>query len=81
MNVPPKIPPDAEHHVRSDFVTYKPAKPSALFPGRFLPREEEFKCPACGSPSEPPAHGQYSGCDHCVLRWVSFGNDLTMWRA
>lgn len=74
----PRIPANAEHLIRSDFVTMGPREPSVFAPGAKCASLERFECPGCHDYARAE-HGEPGRCS-CGLSWISFGNSLYVWR-
>jgi hypothetical protein len=72
-------PAEAERHILSDFLKDH-AEPSKLLPGRMCAARRIFSCPSCGDEADEPQHGVGGRCQTCLLRWVSYGNMLYIWR-
>jgi hypothetical protein len=74
-----EIPKNAEHFLKSDFITPVDRGPSLIAPniGQILP--DKFHCPRCSVEMEEPEHGQLTTCLSCNLRMVAYGNSLRAW--
>ena len=74
-------PPNAETHLRSDFVRRREGPRSRLVPGRHQCSYEVFYCPACGLEATPPNNVERK-CEAfgCGLCWQSQGNLLYLWK-
>lgn len=79
-DLPEGVPADAEHHIRSDFITHQKGAVSKLIPGKRLPDVEEFFCPSCGIDNPPPEHSVHATCRRCEMAWVSYGNSIYLWK-
>jgi hypothetical protein len=75
-------PAEAERLTLHQHTRRLPGRPSKFVDGLMLPSSDVLICPdpACSAEQPVPEHGLHFGCRTCSLKWVVFGNSLSIWR-